>query len=144
MAPHSESATLEAVDPTFYREKISTQIGDQKLSPPSVIAEGDHRGRLQFMAVLAVQGLAGNLVVTVAEDIGFDDHGFTDNAFDGESSAINLGRNSRNDDSLSAIRRSQHRRLSFPLSRHGILCHYVWPHGSTIRRFMPVRCNSRE
>ena len=73
------------------------------------------------MAVWTVQDLAGNLVVTVAEDVGLDDHGFTDNAFDGESSAINFGRNSRNYDALSAICWFEHRRMDLPLCRHGIL-----------------------
>jgi hypothetical protein len=77
------------------------------------------------LAILAVQDLAGNQVVTVAEDVGLDDHGFTDNAPDGESSAINLGRNPRNYDALSAIRRLKYWRLALPLSSHRVFGHCV-------------------
>jgi hypothetical protein len=55
------------------------------------------------MPILPVQDLAGDLIVAVGEDVGFDDHSFTYNALNGESSAVNLGRNPSNYDALSSV-----------------------------------------
>jgi hypothetical protein len=55
------------------------------------------------MPLLLVQDLAGDLIVAVSEDVGFHDHRFTYHALNGESPAVNFGRNSSNYDALSSF-----------------------------------------
>jgi hypothetical protein len=55
------------------------------------------------MPVLLIQDLAEDQIVTVGKDVGFHDHTFAYNALNGESPALNLGRNSSNNDTLSSV-----------------------------------------
>jgi hypothetical protein len=55
------------------------------------------------MPVLPIQDLARNQIVPVGENVGVDDHRFTYDTLNSESPAVNFGRNSSNDDTLSSV-----------------------------------------
>jgi hypothetical protein len=94
---------FKAVDPCFYRIAVPTQLGDCEFAAPAIIAYWIHGRRLQLIPVLAVQDLARDQIMPVGENVGVDDHRFTHNPLNGESPAVNFGRNSSNNDALSSV-----------------------------------------
>ncbi len=94
---------FETIDPAFHGVVIPAKLLDAKLATPAIVAERLHRRCLEFLLVLPVQDLTGDLVMTVGEHISFDNHAFANDALDWKSPAIDLRRNPLDYDPLSSV-----------------------------------------
>src|SRR5262249_15202469 len=104
------------VDPSLHGVAISPQRRNRELTAPAIIREWPHRRAMHLPAVAPAQKLASNLVMTVAEDIGFYHDRLSNNTLDGEPSAVDFRRDPLNHDPATSVRRLfPHLPQRFPL-----------------------------
>ena len=99
----SNAPGFETIDPAFHSVVIPAKLLGGKLATPAIVAKRQHRSCFEFLLILPVQDLAGDLVMTVSEHIRFDNHPFANDSLDRKSPAIDFRRNPLDHDPFSSL-----------------------------------------
>ena len=95
---------FEAIDPALNSVKIFADVCDAEFGAPAVIAGRSHSDAAPIgIGSAPVEQTAGNGIVAIGEDIGFDRNGFACDTLYGESPGINFGADIFNDDTPSSV-----------------------------------------
>jgi hypothetical protein len=106
---------LEVIDPCLDREEVAAEPLDGDSSPPAIVAEKAHRHPMPVaLALVPVQHRGGHRVVSVRENVGFDDHALAEHPPRGEPAAVHLRSDAFDDDAR--LGHQAHRRAVSPVS----------------------------